>query len=216
MLKEKIFYAKDSQKKYLKYYYHNTDNNTKKPLLIYIHGSGSRGEKLSDMSRVGPLGELDKGRDIPAVLAAPQCHKNTWFDLFSVLEEFIEPMIATENIDKQRVYLCGISMGAYASWQMAMSHPEWFAALVAVCGGGMYWNAARLRELPIWAFHGARDKTVLPEESIHMVDAVNANGGNAKITIYPNTQHDSWVQAYSDDSMWEWLFQQQKEERKKL
>jgi len=119
-----------------------------------------------------------------------------------------------ENVDMNRVYLCGSSMGAYTSWQVAMSHPEWFAALVPVCGGGMYWNAARLKDLPIWAFHGALDATVLPEETLHMVAAVNRNGGNAKITIFPDVKHDAWVRAFGDDKMWEWMFSQEREKIK--
>ncbi len=209
MLEERIFYSKRQSQAYLKYYYYNR-NDTQTPLLVYLHGAGSRGDELTQMSRVGPIGELDKGRDIPAVIVAPQCHADTWFDLFAVLSEFIEAAIREENIDKDRVYLCGVSMGAYASWQMAMSHPDWFAALVAVCGGGMYWNAGRLKNVPVWAFHGALDNTVLPEESIKMVKAVNNCGGNAKITIYPAVSHDAWVHAYADDSMWKWLFQQER------
>lgn len=101
-------------------------------------------------------------------------------------------------------------MGAYAAWQVAMSKPNWFAALVPVSGGGMYWNAARLKDLPVWAFHGALDTTVLPEESIHMVKAINNFGGNAKITIFPKDSHDSWTSAYSNDEMWQWLFKQKR------
>ena len=66
----------------------------------------------------------------------------------------------------------------------AMSMPEYFAAIIPICGGGMCWNCIRLKDVPIWAFHGALDDTVLPEESMHMVAAVNRNGGNAKITVY--------------------------------
>ena len=77
-------------------------------------------------------------------------------------------------------------MGAYAAWQLAMTKPDMFAALVPVCGGGMYWNAARLKNIPIRAFHGALDTTVLPEESVHMVAAVNNSGGKAELTVYPD------------------------------
>ena len=210
MFSEKAFQSKLHRYEYLKYYSYEENRGEVSPLLVYIHGAGSRGNELSQMSRVGPLGEIDKGRKIPALVVAPQCHKNTWFDLFSVLEEFIEHIIKTENVDRQRVYICGISMGSYCAWQMAMSHPEWFAALVAVCGGGMYWNAERLKKLPIWAFHGECDDVVFAEESIKMVNAINRYGGNAKITTYPNTKHNSWEQAFSDDEMWEWMFSQKK------
>ncbi len=214
MFKECFFESCNHKDGFLRYYKYEKTSKTPQPLILYIHGAGSRGNELSQMSMVGPLGELLKGRDIPAVVLAPQCYKNTWFDLFSVLEEFIEYAINNENIDKQRVYICGISMGGYAAWQMAMSHPDWFAALVPVCGGGMYWNAERLKNIPIWAFHGALDNVVLPEESIHMVKAVKLNGGKARITIYPDKEHNAWDSAFGDDNMWKWMFSQIKTDNK--
>ncbi len=207
---EKIFYSENRKGEYLDYLYYTDGQTEKKPLLIYIHGAGSRGTHLSFMSKAGPIGELEKGRYIPATVVCPQCHCDTWFELFDVLLEFIEHCINTENIDKNRVYLCGVSMGAYAAWQVAMSRPEWFAALVPVCGGGMYWNAGKLRKLPIMAFHGALDSVVLPEESIKMVRAVNQNGGNAKIIIYPDVEHDAWNSAFADNNMWDWMFSQER------
>lgn len=215
MFSEKVFHSEFHKNDYLKYYSYEEKSDYPLPLLIYIHGAGSRGTELSQMSRVGPLGEIDKGRKIPALVVAPQCHKDTWFDLFAVLEEFIEHFIKTENIDKSRVYICGISMGAYCAWQMAMSHPEWFAALVPVCGGGRRWKAGRLKNLPIWAFHGECDDVISPKESVKMVNAVNRCGGNAKITIYPNTKHNSWEQAFCDDNMWKWIFEQKRSDIQK-
>ena len=85
--------------------------------------------------------------------------------------------------------------------------PEAFAAIVPVCGGGMYWDARRLKETPVWAFHGAQDKTVLPEESLHMVEKVNAFGGNAKLTLYPNNAHDAWTDTYSNPEVYAWLLE---------
>ena len=127
-----------------------------------------------------------------------------------MLLEYIEYCIQWENVDKNRVYLCGSSMGGYTAWQVAMSRPEWFAALVPLCGGGMYWNAERLAEIPIWAFHGALDEVVLPEETIHMVSAVNRKGGSAKLTVYPDLAHDVWSRTFHDENLWKWIFAQVK------
>ena len=102
-------------------------------------------------------------------------------------------------------------MGGYAAWQLAMSLPDLFAAVTPVCGGGMYWNAQRLKNIPIWAFHGKIDTTVLVAESIHMVEAVNANGGHAKLTIYPDAGHNAWDPTFSDPAYWSWILQQRKE-----
>ena len=119
--------------KYL-YYSPNTDGNL--PLIIYLHGAGSRGTELSQLSHAGPIGELEKGRNIPARMVAPQCCGDTWFELFETLIDFAENMANESGVDKSRIYLTGVSMGAYAAWQLAMTKPDMFAALVPVCGGG--------------------------------------------------------------------------------
>jgi pimeloyl-ACP methyl ester carboxylesterase len=98
------------------------------------------------------------------------------------------------------------------AYQLAMAIPEAFAAIVPVCGGGMYWAAKRLVDVPVWAFHGAQDKTVLPEESLHMVAKVNAFGGNAKLTLYPNNAHDAWTDTYSNPEVYAWLLEHTKGE----
>jgi predicted peptidase len=135
----------------------------------------------------------------------PLCHENTWFDMWEQLKEFILYTTTLPNVDKERIYLMGASMGGYATWAMAMSTPELFAAIVPICGGGMYWNAVRLVNVPIWAFHGAKDTTVLPEESKKMVDAVNRKGGTAKLTVYPENAHDAWNDTYRNPEVFEWL-----------
>ena len=197
--------------KYL-YYSPNTDGNL--PLIIYLHGAGSRGTELSQLSHAGPIGELEKGRNIPARMVAPQCCGDTWFELFETLIDFVLNMANESGVDKSRIYLTGVSMGAYAAWQLAMTKPDMFVALVPVCGGGMYWNAARLKNIPIRAFHGALDTTVLPEESVHMVAAVNNSGGNAKITVFEKANHNAWDPAYALDEMWDWMFRQKREQKK--
>lgn len=209
----KTFFSQKYPSAYLNYLESLPSKSDEKvPLLIYIHGAGSRGSDLSQMSRIGPLKEPVNEACAEALIVAPQCHENTWFDLFHVLAEFIEQSIKRDIVDKKRVYIIGVSMGAYATWQMCMSHPDWFAAAVPICGGGMYWNAERLKNLPIWAFHGALDTVVLPIESQKMVDAVNQHGGNAKLTIFENDHHNSWDSTFATTEMWEWLFKQQSNE----
>lgn len=193
--------------KYL-YYSPNTDGNL--PLIIYLHGAGSRGTELSQLSHIGPIGELEKGRNIPARIVAPQCCGDTWFELFETLIDFAENMANESGVDKSRIYLTGVSMGAYAAWQLAMTKPDMFAALVPVCGGGMYWNAERLKNMPVWAFHGALDDVVLPEESIKMVRGINKSGGNAKITVFEKADHNAWDPAFALDEMWKWMLSQKR------
>lgn len=96
-------------------------------------------------------------------------------------------------------------MGGYGAWMLAMAKPEWFAALVPVCGGGMTWNASKLKNVPVWAFHGMLDDTVPVYESINMINAVNRSGGDAKLTLYPDVIHNSWEKAYTTPELYDWL-----------
>jgi predicted peptidase len=107
-------------------------------------------------------------------------------------------------------------MGGYATWQLAMSLPEYFAAIVPICGGGMYWNAGRLVNVPVWAFHGQKDPVVLPEESVKMVEAVKHNGGNARLTLYPENAHDAWSDTYRNPEVFEWLLTNENQNAMKL
>ena len=207
---EKEFVSEKTGKK-LKYLAYSPKKNENVPLILYLHGAGSRGDELSSMSPVGPVGELENGRRIPARIVAPQCYGDTWFELFETLIDFAETVSKESGVDKSRIYLTGVSMGAYAAWQLAMTKPDMFAALVPVCGGGMYWNAERLKNMPVWTFHGALDDDVYPDESIKMVYRINKSGGKAKITVFEKADHNAWDPAYALDDMWDWMFEQSKE-----
>ena len=177
----------------------------KYPLLFLFHGAGNRGNNIDDLYENPFFQITGSDEDFPFVCIAPQCHKNTWFDLFETLERFVREMVGKDFADKERVYVIGASMGGYATWQLAMSMPEYFAAIVPICAGGMYWNAPRLVNVPVWAFHGAKDTTVFPEESKKMTDAVTAAGGDARLTIYTENAHDAWSDTYNNKEVFEWL-----------
>ncbi len=196
--------------KVLHYLQYTPEKEGQLPLIFYIHGAGSRGDNLEVLKGNPALGRILEHVGQDAVIVAPQCYANTWFELYESLLEFIEFHIHQPNIDTTRVYITGASMGGYTTWQLCMSRPAWFAAAVPICGGGMYWNAAQLKDMPIWAFHGVQDAVVYAEESIKMVKAVNQCGGNAKLTIFPQDSHDSWTRAYSTDELWTWLFKQKR------
>ena len=118
-------------------------------------------------------------------------------------------------VDRDRIYVMGASMGGYATWQLAMSMPECFAAIVPICGGGMYWNASMLVNVPVWAFHGAKDTTVFLEESVKMVEAVKRHGGDAKLTVYPENSHDAWSETYANPDVYSWLLQHSNKNKQK-
>ncbi len=184
-------------------------SDKKYPTIIFLHGAGSR----HDIQKLitNPFFKITQNHsDFPFVVAAPLCTENTWFDMWERLKKFIVDIASMPFVDTTRIYLMGASMGGYATWQMAMSMPKYFAAIVPVCGGGMYWNSGRLKNIPVWAFHGAKDATVFPEESQKMVDGVNKRGGNAKLTVYPEAAHDSWTATYSNPKVFEWLLSHKK------
>jgi len=139
------------------------------------------------------------------VVIAPLCSENTWFDLWERLMGLAKHTASLPFVDNSRLYLVGASMGGYGTWQLAMSLPECFAAIVPICGGGMYWNAGRLVNVPVWAFHGGRDPVISPEESRKMVDAVNAAGGKARLTVYPENDHNAWNDTYRNPEVFRWL-----------
>lgn len=174
------------------------------PTILYLHGAGTRGS-ITSLTDSIIFRAAHKLEDFPFVIAAPLCHADSWFDLFETLKRFAVKTATEEFCDRERLYLMGTSMGGYGTWQLAMSMPELFAAIVPVCGGGMYWNAGRLVNVPVWAFHGGKDTTVYPEESRKMVDAVNQRGGSARLTIYPENGHNAWDDTYTNKEVYEWL-----------
>ena len=115
-----------------------------------------------------------------------------------------------ERIDRDRIYLTGLSMGGFGTWALALRHPERYAAILPVCGGGERQLARRLREMPIWAFHGDADQVVPVERSQEMIDAIKKLGGPPRFTAYPGVGHDSWTATYDNPEVYEWLLAQRR------
>ena len=195
---------------YLIRYPKGFDPKRQYPLILLLHGSGTRGIDLN-MLRVNDFFIITSYYEsFDFVTIAPQCHEDTWFDLWETLKRFVDEITGFSFCDPRRVYAVGPSMGGYATWQIAMSMPQYFAAIVPICGGGMYWNAERLKNVPVWAFHGERDTLVRVEESVKMVEAVNRCGGKAKLTVIPNVYHEAWIDAYEDRAVFDWLLSNRK------
>lgn len=189
-------------------------NNKEKrfPAIIFLHGAGTRGNNI-EVLKENPFftgNSQANCDDFPFAVFSPLCYADTWFDIFEQLQRFVKMVSNHPQVDSERLYLLGTSMGGYGAWQLAMSMPDLFAAIVPICGGGMKWNAARLRNVPVWAFHGMDDQTVPPIQSIQMVDAVNEAGGNAKITLLNNMDHNCWDYAYGLRELFDWMLIQKK------
>ena len=180
------------------------------PTLIFLHGAGTISNDI-EVLRGNNIFRHMKKLNIFCLTFAPQCDEGTtWFDNFEKLKALVDMIRTLPYVDASRIYLTGNSMGGYGSWQLAMSMNRTFAAVIPVCGGGMYWYSARLKNMPVWAFHGDQDPVVFCDESRHMVEGINKRGGNAKLTVYPECGHNAWDPTYSNPEVWEWLFSQRR------
>lgn len=182
----------------------------KLPLILFLHGSGERGD---DLARAGDEGLPEILANVPeAVIVAPQCPENArWTDYLDALETILDEVVAGTAADRGRVYLTGLSLGGQGAWFLAARAPERFAALVPVCGRSNPEAADRIKNLPTWVFHGADDDVVPLSESEKMVSALKAVGGNAQLTVYPETGHNSWTRTYSDHELYAWMFSQRRD-----
>jgi predicted peptidase len=127
-----------------------------------------------------------------------------------MLITLVHQLIAKLPIDTNRIYITGLSMGGFGTFDAIERYPNLFAAAVPVCGGGDVSKAASIAHVPIWIFHGAEDAAVNPLLSINMMNALTKAGAHPGFTMYPETGHFSWIAAYSDPMMMEWLFRQHK------
>jgi len=192
---------------------YEVDKKKKWPLVLFLHGSGERGDSL-DLVKVHGIPKIvEEQPDFPAIAVSPQCPKDAWWGAElqqDALEGLLDQVGRKYRVDPDRVYLTGLSMGGYGAWELAMRQPRRFAALVPICGGGDSTRACLLAEIPTWIFHGAKDDAVPPAESQRMYEALKACGGDVRFTLYPEVDHLSWVPAYADPALYEWLFRQRR------
>lgn len=203
------------------------------PLVLFLHGAGERGSDNTSQLKYLPtwLAELPLRQQFPCFVVAPQCRAEHRWSPFDWSDKTSSPLAAEptadlaaaiaaldvvcqeEPIDESRIYLTGLSMGGYGSWELAARQPERFAAVVPICGGGDEAQAAKIAHLPIWCFHGAADQVVPVERSRSMIAAIKAAGGSPKYSELPGVGHDSWTPAYLDSGLLEWLFAQRRSGR---
>lgn len=174
------------------------------PLILFLHGSGERGNDPRRLRRQEPL-----GRKLPAVVVMPQCLPSCSWEP-QALAGLVESVASRYKVDRDRIYLVGFSMGATGVWYTAASHPELFAAIVPIAGGGNPADAKALRDLPVWAFHGAEDKTVPVEGSQRMIDALHREGSQARLTILPGKGHGIRDLTCGRADLWKWLLVERK------
>jgi predicted peptidase len=162
------------------------------PLMMFLHGSGERGNDLEKVKMHGPPKLVAQGKDFPFIIVSPQCPDGIWWDTDFVIT-LLDTIIDRYHVDTSRVYLTGLSMGGFGTWETATKYPDRFAAIAPICGGGNPFLASRLKDVPVWCFHGEKDQAVPFQRSVEMVEALKKVGGDVRFTAYPDAGHDSWT-----------------------
>lgn len=179
------------------------------PLVIFLHGAGERGTDLDLVAKHGWPRYANEGTEYPFILVSPQLPEDHhWCGQINTLNGFLDHLLATLRADPKRVYVTGLSDGGTGVWVWGMNNASRFAAMIPVCGAGILWGSYEMVHTPIWAFHGDMDGAIDYTESTRMVNRINDCEGNARVTIYPGVGHDSWVGAYTDPALIEWMLEQ--------
>ncbi|MFA4851290.1 MAG: prolyl oligopeptidase family serine peptidase [Bacteroidales bacterium] len=210
------------------------DTTKKYPIVLFLHGAGEKGKDNNSQLVNGALNFASplNRKIFPCYMIVPQCATGySWVETDWNLPSHIQPekpsvylertmrlldsLTKKLNIDTNRIYITGLSMGGFGTWDAISRWPWKFAAAVPVCGGGDTAKASLIKDIPIWAFHGDNDKVVMTSRSRDMIAVIKKSGGNPNYTEYPNIGHNVWNKAYTDTEMYLWLFSQSKENRKK-
>ena len=192
---------------------YKSEKNKKFPLLLFLHGGGESGDSLSTLKSNGPPKLIVEGKQFPFLILAPQNpYKKKWWNTRAVAQ-LLDTIVENNRVDKNRVYLTGLSRGGGAAWEMAVQYPDKFAALAVVCGMTPVPYAGWInKKMPIWVFHGEEDNSIPISESENMVDRLKGMGYDVKFTRYPGVGHNSWLQAYSTEELYEWFMKQERTE----
>lgn len=179
------------------------------PLVLFLHGSGERGQDLDRVKAHGPPRRVAEGARFPFILVAPQAPDGTWWDA-GALGTLLDEVEAAHRVDPDRVSVTGLSMGGFGAWALAETFPRRFAAVAPVCGGGTPGRICAAATTPVWAFHGALDDVVSVQRSMEMVQRLERCGGDVRLTLYPDAGHDSWTATYADPALYEWILAQRR------
>jgi len=209
----------------------NYDVQKTYPILIYLHGAGSRGDDNLKQLRSWVAGWMDEDLQAqhPCLILMPQCPaKQQWVNVpwkegsydfktlpisqpLQLAKEVVDKVINENAVDRHRIYVMGCSMGGYGTWNFVMHYPELVAAAVPICGAGDPAMAKEIKDLPIWAFHGDQDPTVPLSGSTDMMEALSSFKDNkARLTIYEGVGHNAYEMAWREIELMEWVFSQKK------
>lgn len=186
------------------------ETKTPIPLIIFLHGSGERGTDVEKVKVHGPLKYVNNNT-LDAFILAPQCPENTYWESESLFQLIQKICKENPNIDPQRIYLTGLSMGAWGVWNLAFAHPEMFAAIVPIAGFvdrvPMVENC-KIKHIPTHIYHGLLDDVVDVNYAIEIYKKLKTCSLNIALTIFDDANHDSWSRVYDNAKTYEWMFQQ--------
>lgn len=195
---------------YLLYLPRNYNENEKWPLILYLHGGRGRGDDLSLLDWY-PLPRLLAQNDsYPFMALIPQCPAGEMWTDTELLKALLDDIVEQYKVDSDRIYLIGYSMGGTGAWYMAYKYPEVFAAVAPMSGNTNPWWASRLKDIPVWAFHGGKDNHMPVSETEEMVEAIRKEGGSIKVSIDPERGHSPPSSAQHEELL-EWLLEQRKD-----
>lgn len=183
------------------------------PTILFLHGSGEQGDDGRKQAEVGLGNAIRKAEDkwnFIAVFPQKPRARGGWMDHEKLILDVMEKTKKEYKVDEKRYYITGLSMGGMGTWALTCKYPEMWTAAAPICGRGNPADAAKIKDLPIWNFHGDKDNAVPLKGSQDMIDAVKAAGGNPKFTIYPGVGHNSWDKAYQEEKLHEWFLEQVK------
>ena len=205
------------------------NNSEKYPLVLFLHGAGERGNdnNIQLVNGVKNFASEQIRKTYPCYVIAPQCAEGfRWVEVpwnllshkqpekpsvyLDLSMKLIDSLIKNLNIDTNRIYITGLSMGGFGTWDAISRYPNKFVAAIPICGGGDTAKTELIKNVAIWAFHGENDKVVKVSRSRDMISAIKRAGGTPKYTEYPNTGHDAYTKTYKNIDLYKWLFSQSK------
>jgi predicted peptidase len=187
---------------------YNKDAAVNWPLILFLHGGGERGSNLNKVKNVGPLRFVKDGEKLQFIIVSPQIERGMYWGPDS-LRDFLADITREYKVDKKRIYLTGLSIGGKGTWETAMKYPELFAAIAPVSGWAKPDMLSKLRDTPVWVFHGAKDPVVPVIASVVLADSLKKYN-NVKLTIYPEGMHNHWEETYSNKNLYKWFLDHKK------
>tara|TARA_E500000331_G_scaffold318774_2_gene331038 strand:- start:869 stop:1522 length:654 start_codon:yes stop_codon:yes gene_type:complete len=179
------------------------------PMLYFLHGAGERGNDLDWMARIALPKYIEDGAELPFVTVCPQCPSDKRWDALT-LTTLLDKVVDDYNIDTSRIYLTGLSMGGWGTWDLANRISDRLAAAIPICGPFLRVIPEHFKDLPVWCFHGVMDSVIPVADSVRMVKSLRDAGCNVEFTTYANADHDSWTETYQNPEIYDWLLSHRK------